>query len=221
MARSIATISIVRACTCLAIAVLCGNDPITAEVADEHYEKGKRHYADNDYRPAAEHLFAYLHLTEGTLPSEARRQIQQALSYCEEQLDLALRTKQQLDKHGKVVEVVVQTEGKMDDFTPPKRVSQPFQPPSPLTRAKPELQPLAPRQTEAAVPVATVKVDGVARAVVRQAGRSARATATSVPDVAQLRDRYAALTEEYVALTLENRRLKAALAEAESRLRVK
>ena len=113
-------------------AAVCGETP------EELYAAGKRHYESGRYLAAAERLFALLQMAGEALDRPTRQSVMQALDYSEDQIQLSVDTRRQLDAAGRVVEIVVATEDPEDPNGPVTR-QKPFNSPPPRIRFKPML----------------------------------------------------------------------------------
>ncbi len=113
-------------------AAVCGETP------EELYAAGKRHYESGRYLAAAERLFALLQIAGDGLDRPTRQSVMQALDYSEDQVQLSVETRRQLDATGQVVEVVVASEDPEDQSV---QITQrkPFRSPPPRVRFKPML----------------------------------------------------------------------------------
>lgn len=127
--------------------------PTFAADPAELYARGKaafdRH--EPDYVAALRYLAAYRETAGDALARDAdfRRSLDRAIDHAAAQLDLALRTKRELDKHGEVREVTFETRGKLDrpgDDTIEVRVRLPRGqvPPKPTLASRPPAPPKAP-----------------------------------------------------------------------------
>lgn len=108
--------------------------------ATAFYQTGKEAYnrADPDYLTAAKYLFAYLKVAEDQTDKDLIDAINDAITYSDEMIFQALRTKKELDEKGHVVEVVIETSGSADGYNSQKK-NEKFQMPSGPQRFKPRL----------------------------------------------------------------------------------
>ncbi len=95
--------------------VLAAVDPLVFAQAPENiYQTGKKAFDDGDYLQAVKYLFAYQRLVEGNIDQGLAKALAAAIEFCDTQILLALRTKQNLDKYGHITEVVIESSGKAD-----------------------------------------------------------------------------------------------------------
>lgn len=190
--------------------------------AEAIYRTGKAAFEKNDYLSAAKHLFAYRNIAKDQIDEALLNSINDALSYCDDQITLALRTKEELDKYGHVTEVVIETSGKADDATV-RRETRNFHKPTGRQRRKPRLpadlpqattdtptattgrhmiipmQPTTPSdQTEAAAQTETLEKE-IKELKLRNKQLDKKYTQRT-EDYAALKARYKRLAEEYKAL---------------------
>ena len=131
--RLISFLGIVAACLVTPVPeAVCGETP------EALYAAGKRHYESGRYLAAAERLFALLQMAGDGLDRPTRQSVMQALAYSEDQVQLSVDTRRQLDATGQVVEVVVAIE---DPDNQGVQITQrkPFRSPPPRIRFKPML----------------------------------------------------------------------------------
>lgn len=91
---------------------------------DDLYQQGHQAYIAGNYLAASEHLFAYRQIAGGGISEDFLRQVNEALKYAEDQIQLAVDTKRELDKHGVVTEVIVEASGKADTGATQKKTIQ-------------------------------------------------------------------------------------------------
>jgi len=116
--------------------------PVFATSPSTVYNQGKSAFEREDCLAAVKFLFAYQQLVGGEIDPGMNDKIGSAIAYCDEQILLAIRTKQDLDRYGQITEVVVESSGKADSgashkttkaYRPPqgKHVPKPALPSSP------------------------------------------------------------------------------------------
>jgi len=106
---------------------------------DQLYQKGLQAYNAENYLAASEHLFAYRQMAGTGLSADFLRQVNEALKYAEAQVHVAIETKRELDEHGVVTEVTVESSGKADAPGSSHTKTEPFHPPSGNKGPKPGL----------------------------------------------------------------------------------
>jgi len=131
--------------------LLCfSNSAAIAQPPEQVYQTGKNAFDKNDYLVAAKHLFAYQKLMNGNIDQSMNNQINSAVQYCDEQISLAIRTKEELDKYGHITEVIIDASGSADTAVPQKETKEFHQPQSPY-RPKPPLPSSAPGKQPAEI----------------------------------------------------------------------
>lgn len=118
--------------------VLLASSSLFAAEADQLYQQGLQAYNTEDYLSASEHLFAYRQIAGAELTGNFRLQLEEALNYSEAQIRVAIETKRELDKHGKITQIVVETSGKADTANAQKKTKN-FHAPADVNRRKPNL----------------------------------------------------------------------------------
>ena len=108
-----------------------------AESVDALFNKGISAYQSNNYVDAVKFLFAYYESNNQTITTQSQQELLNAINYSEEKLRVALATKEELDKHGHVSEVVIEASGKADSPISKKK-PVPFSAPADSGRKKPQ-----------------------------------------------------------------------------------
>ncbi len=107
-----------------------------ANAAEDLYQKGRAAFEKGSYLDAVKYLYAFKQGAQPKPSGDFAKQLDSAIDYADEQIDVALRTKQELDKYGKVTQIVAS--GKADGFDgSPQR--PPIKFPQPSGRQKPGL----------------------------------------------------------------------------------
>jgi hypothetical protein len=90
--------------------------PLRGQDTTALYQQGYKAYQGDDFIQALKYLFAYRQIAVVPLPTPPKigPGLDAALAYSEDKLDLAVRTRQALDKYGQITEVQVSAGGKMD-----------------------------------------------------------------------------------------------------------
>lgn len=114
------------------------NSALFAADADHFYQKGFQAYNAGNYLSASEHLFAYRQMAGSDLPADFLEQVNNALTYAEAQVLVAIETKKELDAHGAVTKVVIDASGATDSFSTIEK-TVPFHRPSDVGRPRPKL----------------------------------------------------------------------------------
>lgn len=88
-----------------------------AQGGDLMYQQGHQCFMSGDYLCAVEQLYTYRVLAGmgGQLSPDLLASLNQAIAWSEEQIRIAVATKQELDRYGHVTEVTVVSEGKADE----------------------------------------------------------------------------------------------------------
>lgn len=212
-------LSIIAGCTCFFIAAAA-----VAEQPKAVYTRGKQAYERDDHLLAVKYLFAYLEMTGPSLEAQTRSAIQEALSYSEEHIEVALQTKKQLDEKGRVVEVVVESSGKADDARP-RYKKKSFHPPSTRVVRKPAIPSVEKASAENAVQVNGIgKIHSYDQEVIERriaVGRkspSADAAASESRACSECERKYKDLQGKYAALKQRYLKLQHAVREMKSRI---
>lgn len=212
-------LSILAGCTCLLIAAAA-----VAEQPEAVYSKGKQAYERDDHLRAVQYLFAYLEMTGPGLEAQTRSAIREALSYSEEHIEVALRTKRQLDEKGRVVEVVVESSGKADDMGP-RYKQEPFRPPRTRVMRKPAIPSVEKAAAENTVQVKDIgkihsyDLESTERRIpIGGKSPSADAAAPESRACNECERKYEDLQEKYAALKQRYLKLQYAVREMKSRI---
>jgi hypothetical protein len=127
---------------------------VSAESPEQLYSRGKAAFERGNYLSAAKYLFAFTQTAPADVVRDVAKEVESAITYSDQQIDLALRTKKQLDQYGRVTQVV--SSGKADDpnskpvrhnvslpnSTPGQKPTLPAQPPRRAVRLTPADLPL-------------------------------------------------------------------------------
>lgn len=181
------------------LAVLCFVllvSAVHAQNGENIYMTGKQAYDRNDHLMAVEYLFAYLTMFGNDLEPGLADTIRSAIDYSEDHIDVALRTKKELDEKGHVTEVVVESSGKADQWGT-QEVRKPFRPPHGKSMRKPTLP-----GSQQAKPVKTTLDPQLAAKLPKHM------TMMSLDSCQECREKYATLSEQYSMLKERYRKLE-------------
>ena len=190
--------------------LVLASTPLSAQPSDELYRQGANSFQNGDYLAAVKFLFAYRQLESFNLKPDFQMQIEDALNYAEGKVREAINTKEELDKHGRVTKVTVETKGKFDDPNRPQEKSVPFKAPPISNQPKPGL-PFKPvlirvgqQPSDVSVPEPTTTMSEKEAFSQRNSGR----TRELEMKLAELQRIYELFGNKLEELRIENRRLR-------------
>lgn len=102
------------------IIFIFGFTDLSASPTENFFKEGTAAFENDDYVSAVKNLHAYFELTKHTNSSQVNSDLIQAINYSEDRLYYALKVKDELDKHGKITVVTVESSGKADNHSSSK-----------------------------------------------------------------------------------------------------
>lgn len=200
-----------RTNTCLAmlfvVKALSLSTGVEAQSPEKMYQTGKAAYDRNDCLAAVKYLFAYRSMAGNQIDGHLLEELNSAIRYCDDRIELAVRTKKELDKHGHVTEVVIEVSGKADGIKEIKKTKR-FHKPTQQQKQKPKLPTRVPKSSVHAdvvksgvIPVKEAKLIAVLpRADISAKEIFERKIASLESTNKVLQNNYERLTEAYIAL---------------------
>lgn len=165
-----------------------------ADTTDKLFDNGISSYQNNDYVNTVKYLYAYYQLNNQTITNQSQQELLDVINYAEDKINVALRTKEELDKYGQVTEVVVESGGKMDSFGSGK-TTKGFNAPTDIKRKKPKL-PNVKKKLKSAELMGSYKADLIHPLKMTEAPGTAQSNSINVSE------------KKYATLMRDNERFK-------------